>query len=452
MKLSFLGATETVTGSKYLVECGNRKILIDCGLFQGLKDLRLRNWHPLPVEPSSIDAVLLTHAHIDHSGYLPLLVKNGFQGSIYATRATTELCNILLPDSGHLHEEDANRANKYGYSKHHPALPLYTESDALIALKQFVPVNYNQAYSFFESLQCRWYRAGHILGSSFIEIKHNSTKLLFSGDIGRHHDPVMKPWQQIDQTDYLVLESTYGNRLHEKSDPMTVLAAVINATAKRGGTLLIPAFAVGRAQTMLYYLYHLKQSGLIPDLPIFLDSPMAIDATQVLLNNSDEHLLTPKQCFDICHVAHYVNTPEQSKSIDRMTVPKIIISASGMMSGGRILHHLKVFGPDPQNTILLTGYQAKGTRGARMVAHEPEIKIHGQMVPIRASIEMLANTSAHADYEEILLWLGQFKEAPKTTFITHGEPEASLALKEHIEEQLGWNCVIPHYLDTMDLC
>ncbi len=452
MKLTFIGATGTVTGSKYLIEFDNgKKILVDCGLFQGLKDLRLRNWADLPFDPSSIDAVLLTHAHIDHSGYLPLLIKNGFKGPVYATKATRELCSVLLPDSGHLHEEDAKRANKYGYSKHHPALPLYTEKDGEQALKHFVDVEYQQPNAILDVCKATWHRAGHILGSSFIQLEANGVKLLFTGDIGRQVDPVMKPSALIDETDYLVLESTYGNRLHEEADPEDLLADVINATAKRGGTVLIPAFAVGRSQNLLYHIYRLKQQKRIPDLPVFLDSPMAIDATEIFLNNKAEHKLTAEECREVNKLVQYVNTVEESKAIDNIAMPKVIISASGMMTGGRVLHHLKIFVTEPKNTIVLSGYQAAGTRGDRILRGEKQLKIHGQMYPVRAQVEVLTNISAHADYQEILRWLKHFKKPPEKLFITHGEPKASKALKEHIERELGWNCVIPGYLEQFNI-
>lgn len=447
MKLTFLGATGTVTGSKYLIEAENKKILVDCGLFQGHKKLRLRNWAPLPIDPSSIDAVVVTHAHIDHTGYLPLLVKQGFSGPIYATTATFDLCSILLPDSGHIHEEDARRANQYGYSKHHPALPLYTQEDAQIALKQFKTVDFGKPYTIFDEIHITWQRAGHILGASFIHFNVAGTTLLFSGDIGRMKDPIMKPPATIQATDYLVIESTYGDRLHDSSDPRDIIAQVVNETAKRGGTVLIPAFAVGRAQNILYYLNQLKEQNRIPHLPIFLDSPMAINATEILCKHANEHQLTPEQCSASCNVATFTNTTEESKAIDQQPMPKVIISASGMMTGGRILHHLKVFAPDPRNTILITGFQASGTRGARLLAGERELKMFGQLIPVKARVEYMTNTSAHADYEEILTWLKRFNQAPKKTFITHGEPKSAISLKEKIESQLGWHCIIPDYLD-----
>lgn len=451
MKLTFMGATGTVTGSKYLIELNNKKILVDCGLFQGLKELRLRNWSPFPISPKLIDAVVLTHAHIDHSGYIPLLVKQGFKGRIYATKATKELCSILLPDSGFLHEEDARRANKYGYSKHHPAVPLYTQEDAYHSLKHFDEVDYDTLYPMPGEAEISWHRAGHILGSAFVQVQHNQKKVVFSGDIGRLNDPIMRPSELLKSADYLVIESTYGDRLHDKSDPLKVIADIINTTYSRGGTVLIPAFAVGRSQTILYYIYLLKQRNLIPDIPVYLDSPMAIDATELLLKNSGEHKLSPELCRAVCHVASYVQTSEESMAIDRDHEPKIIISASGMMTGGRVLHHLKVYVTNPLNTILMTGFQASGTRGDRMLQHEPTVKIHGDQYPVKAQLEVLTNASAHADYEEILAWLSHFEKAPQKVFITHGEPSASQALKEHIEKTYKWTCELPTYLQKVEL-
>ncbi len=451
MKLTFLGATGTVTGSKYLLEQEGKKILIDCGLFQGLKALRLRNWEKLPVNPATIDAVLLTHAHIDHSGYIPLLVKHGFQGKIYCSAATSDLCSILLPDSGYLQEADAERANRYGYSKHHPALPLYTQKDAEQSLKQLQVVKFGKRYSLFDELSFSLSRSGHILGASFVQVSNATTSILFSGDLGRPDDPVMKPPAKMQHADYLVLESTYGNRLHKGSNPLDEIGAVIRDTVARGGSVVIPSFAVGRAQSMLYYIYQLKKSKAIPDIPVFLDSPMAINATNILSQHRSDHRLTDKLCEEVCHSAKYIHTPEESKSLDHDGKPVIIISASGMATGGRILHHLKFFIGDARNTILFTGYQAAATRGERIIRGETEIKIHGQMWPVLAQVKVLHNISAHADYGEILTWLGNFQDAPCKTFITHGEPEAALALKATIEAKLAWNTVVPEYLQTVML-
>ncbi len=453
MKLTFLGATGTVTGSKYLLEDGGRKFLIDCGLFQGLKELRLRNWEKLPVNPIEISAVVLTHAHIDHSGYLPLLVKNGFKGRIYCSSGTADLCDILLPDSGYLHEEDAARANKYGYTRHHPALPLYTQEDAYKALEHIKPVSFGDEHPLSDILSFQLTHAGHIIGAACVTISDGMTSLTFSGDLGRLHDPVMEPPAQIQEADYLVLESTYGDRLHDSADPLDQLEGIITRTAARGGTVIIPAFAVGRAQSLMYYIHELKKADRIPNIPVYLDSPMAISATKLLQQYHPEHRLSKEQCAAVCSSVFYTKTVEQSKEIYNKNngLPTIIISASGMATGGRILHHLKHFIGDPKNTILLSGFQAAGTRGARLAHGETEIKIHGHLYPVRAEIQKLDTMSAHADYQEILEWLGHFREAPRKTFLTHGEPEAASSLKFKIEEHLGWNVEIPEYCQEEEL-
>jgi metallo-beta-lactamase family protein len=453
MKLSFLGATGTVTGSKYLLDCAGRKILIDCGLFQGLKELRLRNWDDLPVDPGSIDAVILTHAHIDHSGYVPLLVKNGFRGKIYCSAATFDLCKILLPDSGYLQESDANRANRYSYTKHQPALPLYTREEAVRSLNRFKVIPFGQPIGLGEELTITLNRSGHILGSSFVTVKQGRKSITFSGDIGRLNDPVMNTPAQIQQADYLVLESTYGDRLHEQSSPQEKIGKIIKETVARGGSVILPAFAVGRTQSILYYIYELKKAGIISSaIPVFLDSPMAINATELLLQHANEHGLSDDLCAKVCHAAKYVQTAEDSKALDNSSgMPAIIISASGMATGGRILHHLKHFIGDSRNSILFTGFQASGTRGARLVHGEDEIKIHGEMWKVRAKVDILHNISSHADYQEILTWLGHFRSPPRQTFITHGEPEAASSLKMKIEEHLGWTADVPQYLQQVDL-
>lgn len=451
MEITFLGAAETVTGSKYLLAFENKKILVDCGLYQGRKELRLRNWNALPIDPKSIDTVLLTHAHIDHSGYLPLLVKNGFKGRVYSTEGTRDLCAILLPDSGHLQEEEAELANRYGYSKHSPALPLYSRQDAEAVMAYFDTVAYNEKVHLTDDVSFQFLPAGHIIGSSFIRIQHKGKTLLFTGDMGRQLDPVMKAPTVITGIDYLVVESTYGDRLHEPGHPKDYLKEIINKTAHRGGTVVIPTFAVGRAQAILHYIYLLKKEKSIPDLPVFLDSPMAVNATHILLKHRDNLRLTEEECRQLNDVATYINTPEESKALDNNSFPKIIISASGMATGGRVLFHIKAYAGDSKNTILFTGYQAEGTRGDRMVKGEKEIKIHGEMVQIQAQVESLSNTSAHSDYQETLQWLSWYEKAPKKVFITHGEVDAANALKEKIEQQFGWTCVVPHYLQHENL-
>jgi len=452
MQLTFLGATGTVTGSKYLLNTGSQRILVDCGLFQGLKQLRLKNWGQLPINPKDVDAVVLTHAHIDHTGYLPLFVKNGFSGKVYCTEATSDLCKILLPDSAHLQEEEAEYANRRGFSKHHPALPLYTKEDAQNALELLVPVKFEQDVQLGDDLTLRFSPNGHILGSAFVRIHNKKTSVLFSGDIGRPNDILMKTPTQIKQADYLLLESTYGNRLHERDDPMIKLAAIINKTVKRKGVVLIPVFAVGRAQELLYYIHLLKSSGAIDfDIPVYLNSPMAVDATAIFSNHRGEHRLTKEQCAALNRTAHMVNSVEESRALNEKKGPMIILSASGMASGGRVVHHLKAFAPKSNNTILFVGFQAAGTRGAAMIDGAESIKIHGQYVPVKATVEFVSNLSAHADYSEIIDWLRGFESAPKKTFIIHGEPVAADAMRVHVEEQLHWRTIVPEYLETVNL-
>ncbi|WP_036302578.1 MBL fold metallo-hydrolase RNA specificity domain-containing protein [Methylotenera sp. L2L1] len=452
MELTFLGATGTVTGSKYLLKSGTKQVLIDCGLFQGLKQLRLRNWSKLPINPAKIDAVVLTHAHIDHSGYLPLLVKNGFSGKVYCSEGTADLCKILLPDSAHLQEEEAEYANRRGFSKHHPALPLYTKEDAENALALLIPVSFDQDVDLGDGLTLRLSPNGHILGSAFVRIHNPKTSILFSGDIGRANDILMKPPVRIKQADYLLVESTYGNRLHQNDDPKAKLAAIINKTVKRKGVIVIPVFAVGRAQELLYYIHLLKTSGAIAeDIPVYLNSPMAVDATEIFNLYHGEHRLSADQCRALFQTAHMVNSIEQSKALNEAKGPMIILSASGMASGGRVVHHLKAFAPNPRNTILFVGFQAAGTRGAAMLDGAESIKIHGEYIPVRANVELISNLSAHADYAEILDWLGGFETPPKKTFIVHGEPVAADSMRRHIEEQLHWQVEVPEYLETVRL-
>ena len=451
MELTFLGATGTVTGSRYLVNTGSKKILVDCGLFQGYKHLRLRNRAPLPVNPAEIDVVVLSHAHLDHSGYLPLLIKNGFSGKVYCSEATRDLCAILLPDSGHLQEEEARYANKRGYSKHTPALPLYTLEDAEHAMQAFSPIPFEKDIALGGSLSARLIPNGHILGSGCVRIKDARTSLLFSGDMGRPNDLIMREPERVRQADYLVMESTYGNRRHDPVDPQIAFAEIIHRTVERGGTILIPSFAVGRAQTLLYYIHLLKATHAIPDIPVFLNSPMAADATRIFHKHRGEHRLTDAQCDAMCRAAHIINSVEESKALNERKDPMIIISASGMATGGRVLHHLKVLAPDARNTILFAGFQAGGTRGAAMLNGAEAIKIHGEYVPLRAEVAALDNLSAHADYEEIIDWLKHFHAPPRQTFITHGEPAAADALRHCIEERFRWNVRVPDYLEKVTL-
>ncbi len=450
-KLTFLGGAGTVTGSKYLLDVDGRRILIDCGLFQGFKQLRLRNWNPFPVDPRSIEAVLLTHAHIDHTGYLPRLVKNGFSGPVFATEATRDLCGILLPDSGYLQEKEADFANRHGTSKHKPALPLYTQSDAESALERFQPIPFSTTHEILPAISARFLPAGHILGAAIIELKVEDTTIVFSGDLGRPGSPTMVDPTPVARADYLLVESTYGDRAHSTEDPETALAQVIARTAARGGTVVIPAFAVGRTQTLLYHLQRLKAAKRIPDLPVYLDSPMAIDASDIFCSHAGEHRLSPEQCRTACRVAEYVRSVEDSKALDRNQFPKVIVSASGMATGGRVLHHLKHFAPDPRNTVLFAGFQAGGTRGAAMIAGAETIKILGEHVPVRAEVDHLDMLSSHADANEIMAWLRNFEAAPRMTFIVHGEPGSADALRHRIKEELGWACGVPEHQEQVDL-
>jgi len=452
MKIMFLGAAGTVTGSKYLLTHEQHHLLVDCGLFQGYKQLRLKNWARLPFDPASLDAVLLTHAHLDHSGYLPLLVKLGYRGRVVCTDATRDLCGILLPDSGHLQEQDAAFANRRGSSKHHPALPLYTEEDARTALRRLSGFPFHQAWKGPGGLEARFLRAGHILGAAMIELTFSGSRLLFSGDLGRPSDPTMQAPEIVESADYLVVESTYGNRVHEGGDPASRIADVVNRAAARGGSVIIPAFAVGRTQMLLVYLHRLKQAGRIPrDMPVFMDSPMAMDASDIFAAHPADHKMTPAETRAAFAVARYVRSADDSKEIDRQAMPKIILSASGMATGGRILHHLKSYGPDRRNVILFTGFQAGGTRGAAMLAGAKTVKIFGEQIPINAELCDLGMLSAHADSTEILAWLRNFKKPPRMTFITHGEPQASDTLRQRIADELGWPCLVPEYRDEHDL-
>ena len=448
IKLTFLGAAGSVTGSRYLLESDGRRLLVDCGLFQGFKQLRLRNWAPFMVPPSSITEVLLTHAHLDHTGYLPLLVKNGFTGPVRCTEATRDLCGLLLPDSGHLQEKDAEFANRHGFSKHKPALPLYTEDDAQRALRQFRPLPFRQDFSVLGQMTARFLYAGHILGASMIRLTKDGQTILFTGDLGRPNDVALYDPDTVAQADYLVVESTYGDRKHNGRSPEDALAEAVGQTAARGGTVLIPAFAVGRTQALLFHLAALKRAARIPDIPIYMDSPMAMDATDLYNAHSADHRLSPEETRAAFSVAQYVRTVDESKALARNTGPKIIISASGMATGGRVLHHLEEYAPDPRNLILFAGYQAGGTRGAAMTAGADSIKLHGQYVPVRAKVENLQMLSAHADSDEIIAWLRHFQAAPKMTFLTHGEPAAADALRRRIAEELGWPCSVPEYREV----
>jgi len=460
-QLTFLGANGTVTGSRFLLDAEKIKLLIDCGLFQGLKQDRLKNWEPFPVPPAEIDRVLLTHAHLDHSGYLPRFIKQGFAGKVHCTWSTFDLCKLMLRDSGHLQEEDAYWANKKKFSKHEPALPLYTVEDAENSLKYFDPVFYGQDLFVTDSLRVEFRDAGHILGSSFVDIKNTANnrirKILFSGDLGRPSRPILRNPVQVFEVDYLVLESTYGDRLHDPKPPEEELARVINESVKRGGSLVIPSFAVGRTQELLFCIRELEEQGKILSLPVFVDSPMAIDATMVFEKRKGDYDLESRvlelEGKNILKTRQmkFCRSTEESKQLDEQKNPGIIISASGMVEGGRILHHLAHRLPHPQNTVLFIGFQAAGTRGRTIVEGKPTVKIHGQQIPIRAKIENISGFSAHADYNETLAWLMGFNRPPLKTFIVHGEPEAAKALAEKIKNRFGWDVIIPKFKESFEI-
>lgn len=450
--LCFLGAAGTVTGSRHLLEIDGQRILLDCGLFQGIKNLRLRNWAPFPVPPADIDAVVLSHAHLDHSGYLPRLVRDGYRGAVHCSHATLDLCRLLLRDSAHLQEADADYLNRHNLSSHKPALPLYTVADAERAIAALHPFDFETPLELLGGCRARLHRAGHILGAAIVELEYPGGRLVFSGDLGRYGDPLMPAPQSIPQADYLVIESTYGNRAHSKESVLVALEAIIMRTVRRGGTVVIPSFAVGRAQSLLYYLWQLKQAGRLPrDLPVFLDSPMASGAVEVYLRHLADQRLTRADAHTAFGMATYVTEVEQSKALDTSPMPKVIVSASGMATGGRVIHHLKHYLPDPRNTVLFAGFQAMGTRGAAMLDGASAVKIHGGYVPVRAEIDNLSMLSAHADADEILRWLGGFSRPPRETFIVHGEPAAADALRLRIKDELGWRCRVMEQNDRVEL-
>jgi metallo-beta-lactamase family protein len=451
MELVFYGATGTVTGSRYLVRDGGRAVLLDCGLFQGVKALRLRNWAPLPVDPTRLHAVVLTHAHLDHSGWLPRLVREGFRGRIYCSAATRDLCEILLRDAAKLQEEDAAYANRKGYSKHKPALPLYTERDAEAALRRFDTVVFGQDVQLAPQLSFRLLPAGHLLGAAIVLLRGREVSIAFSGDLGRYTDPLMKPPSSVDDADYVVVESTYADRSHPDGDPEAELEGHLRRVLERRGVAVIPAFAVGRTQVLLHFLARLKARGVLAGVPVYLNSPMARDATRIYHEHRPEHLLTPEECRSACEAATIVNSVQESKALNRRSGPLVILSASGMATGGRVLHHLKAYAPDARNMILFGGYQAAGTRGATMLAGTGAVKIHGEYVPVRAEVVQLRGLSTHADGDELLRWLGGLQRAPRRLFITHGEPAAADALRRRVTESLGWPCVIPEYLQRAEV-
>jgi len=466
--IQFLGAAGTVTGSKHLIKTYDSsgkpgfQILIDCGLFQGQKEWRERNWQDTPVPAREIDAVVLTHAHLDHCGWIPRLVKEGFHGPIYATQPTIDLCSVVLPDSGHLQEEDA------AFYKHHPALPLYTLKQAQDCLRFFKPVVVGQTTQLSPELAFRFVPAAHILGSCMAEVTLQTNgcirRLLFTGDLGRVRDSLIAPGkvvhsgpQENETADVLVMESTYGNRQHPDTDPRPELARMIRETAERGGTVVVPAFAVERTQKFLFILKKLMETGQIPRLPVYCDSPMAIKAVEVFLKHSEEY--TPRAADLIKKYGSplewphftFALTAEQSKQINESHYPSIIVSSSGMVTGGRILHHIAQRLPDPKNLVIFIGFQAPGTRGAIIKSGAPEVKIFGDYVPIRAQIAALEQFSDHADPPEMLEWLRTFKNKPSTTYLVHGEPAAASQLRDRMKKELGWNVQVAEYMEKVEV-
>ncbi len=451
LQLQFLGANATVTGSRYLLEAGSARILVDCGLFQGYKPLRLRNWAPFPVEPASIDAVLLTHAHLDHSGYLPRLVRAGFRGRVWCTRATASLCGILLPDSGRLLEEEAAYANRSGSSRHRPAEPLYDEADARRSLERLNGVDFDQGFEPVPGMRATFRSQGHILGAAAASLAFDGTRIVFSGDIGRLDDPVMPAPAGLPECDWIVTESTYGDRSHPAIALEDELLPVLRRVIGRGGVVVIPSFAVGRAQLLLHVITRLQVSGRLPEAPIYLNSPMASDVTSLYGRFPGQHRLGADDLAALRQHVRIINSVEESKALNRRKGPMIIVSASGMVTGGRVLHHLIAFAPDPRNAIVLGGYQAGGTRGASLAAGARTVRIYGQDVAVAAEVVQLETASAHADAGEILAWLRTAPRPPRGVFVTHGEPDAADALRIRIRRELGWNAHVPEYLERADL-
>lgn len=456
--ISFHGAAETVTGSRHLLRLNGKLVLVDCGLFQGTRDLKERNWTPFPVDPTAIDAVVLTHAHTDHIGYLPRLVAQGYRGPVYATTGTIGLCKISLPDSGRLNEEDARFHNRHRTSRHDPALPLYTEADAYEALKLLKPLHYHQWQDLPGKAQFRFIPAGHILGSAYAEIYfENGERILMSGDLGRYDTPIIKDPTPMEFAEYLVIESTYGDRLHAKTDAKAMLKRILEQAVEDRSRVLVPSFAIGRTQELLWHLHELDELGELPDVPIYVDSPMANAASLLYQTETEDHdhdmkvdLAEGRSPFR-SDIVRFVRDREMSKQLNTSPGPWMVISGSGMCTGGRIIHHLKAHASDPNTVVLFTGYQANGTLGRLIVDGAEFIRIHGEEIPFRARIERMDMLSAHADYEEMLKWLSGFKTPPKCTFIVHGEPPAQASLQQKITEQLGWKTVIPRQGETFEL-
>ena len=451
MKIIFLGATQTVTGSKFLVEDDQTSFLVDCGLYQGYKWLRERNWQPQAFDIEKLDGIVLTHAHIDHSGYIPRLYKQGYRGPVYCHHATRDLCSILLPDSGRIQEEDALFYARHKLSKHTHPEPLYDGETAERSMELFQPVDFGQEFAIGNS-RIHLQPAGHILGAGSAILDNNGVRVGFSGDVGRPHDLLMRPPQPLPELDLLLMESTYGNRLHPVVHPLEDLARVVNETVSRGGILLIPSFAVGRAQALQYLLVTLMDRGDIPELPIFLDSPMAIDVTDVYCRYADQHRLSPAECQQMHRGITYTHSVNESKALENIQYPHIIIAGSGMATGGRILHHMKRLLPNHRTTLLFTGYQAGGTRGALLTGGGKSVKIHGERVPCRASIEEIQGLSAHADYRELCAWLQQSQLRPGTPIqLVHGEPDAADALRFYLKENTEFHPVVAEYRQVLHL-
>lgn len=442
MKLTFLGGAGTVTGSKILLEINYTKILIDCGLFQGLKELRLKNWDELPINLNELNLVLLTHAHLDHSGYIPILVKNGYKGKIYCTKATRDLTEIILLDSGKIQEEDAQRANKYNYTKHDPAKPLYDIEDAKDAMTHFETFEPNKWHTVNDAIKFKFLNSGHILGSSFVLIKVNEKIIVFSGDIGRKKPILLPPYEYIENADYVVIESTYGNRLHRNISITDELLRYIKLTYSKGGILVIPTFSVERAQEIIYLLSVLKRQNKLPEIPIYLDSPMGVNATEVYFKYNNLHKLSPEDIKSMISTVQLISDVNSSKAIVNDKNPKIVLAGSGMITGGRVLHYLDKLISDEKNSILIVGFQAEGTRGRTLISGDAELKFFGKYYPIKAEIFKINDFSGHADQSELLDWLQHFKKPPTLTIINHGEPHQSQALKVKIKTDLKWKCTV----------
>jgi metallo-beta-lactamase family protein len=459
VKVKFLGATGTVTGSRFLLDVGDFRLLFDCGMFQGLKELRLRNWEPFPVDAASIHAVVISHAHIDHTGYLPRLVNEGFKGPIYCTQPTADLMEIMLLDAAKLQEEEALYANSKGYSKHPEAKPLYTTEDAESVFPLLKRHSYDEKIKLNDNIEIIYHDAGHLLGSAitelFIKGDRQTKKIVFSGDLGRNTDVMLRPPTVIETADVLFIESTYGNKSNPALDPASDLERIVKETFSRNGVVLIPAFAVGRTQVLLYYLHHLMESNRIPDVPVYIDSPMAISATYLYYRYPKYHKVKFNQSEFArkleTNMLMFVKTSAHSKSLNEIKKNAIIISSSGMMTGGRILHHLYHRLPNPQDTVIIAGYQAEGTRGRRLVDKEPAIRIFGEDVPVKCNVENMASLSGHADREELFQWMKNFKQSPKMVFTVHGEKNNLEIYSQSIREVMKWNVYEPTYLETVNL-